>query len=479
MDKVIMILDEDPAFCKIYQKILGQAGYHVMVASGRKSGLSLLTRKNPQAVFTEIKLNGSSDEGICFIEEALLERPNLTIIVVSSEDNAKIINKALDRGAADYLVKPSPDRIESPMQKIIETMEEEIRLKTSVEKDGGLAIGPGRMIIGKSQSMWRVYKLIQKVADDRSSALILGESGAGKELIAQAIHARKEEQTPFVSIDCGCIPKTLLESELFGVRENYPGMHNKERLVGKLEVAGAGTLLLDEIGNMNVDLQASLLRVLQEREFRPLGREKPVPLRAQVVASTNVDLDSAIDEGRFRNDLYYRLNAVKIILPPLHQRKEDIPLLVRYYLDRHEKQSGRKVEVLPQAMDRLTEYHWPGNIRELFHTLQRALTLYPSRYLASGYFDLPSSPLEGRGVDATAPDDLSLEDLHRLVNGYEKEVLLKTLEGSGWNQTKAAEKLKLTRTNLIWKMKKYGLRKKTDGKPRPNEQNRYAGSIDG
>src|SRR5579884_4003440 len=380
MDKVIMILDEDPAFCKIYQRILGQAGYHVMVASGRKSGLSLLTRKNPQAVFTEIKLNGSSDEGICFIEEALLERPNLTIIVVSSEDNAKIINKALDRGAADYLVKPSPDRIEPPMQKIIETMEDEIRLKTSVEKDGGLAIGPGRMIIGKSQSMWRVYKLIQKVADDRSSTLILGESGAGKELIAQAIHARKEEQTPFVSIDCGCIPKTLLESELFGVRENYPGMHNKEKLVGQLETAGAGTLLLDEIGNMPVDLQASLLRVLQEREFRPVGAEKPLSLHAQIVATTNSNLDDAISVGQFREDLYHRLNVIRIVLPDLKQRREDIPLLVDYCLKQHESRLGFRANILPEAMKKLIEYDWPGNVRELFQTLHRALTIHRSSH---------------------------------------------------------------------------------------------------
>lgn len=475
MKKSILILEEDPAFCRIYQSILGRAGYDVLIASGRKSGLDLLTRKNPQGVFTEIKLSGGSEEGLYFIEEARRERPNLTIYVISSISGHGARAKALDQGAAEYIVKSSPDQIESRIREIIQKIDGEIRLKKIVERDGGLEIGSGRRIIGKSPEMWRVYKLIQKVAENRSSALILGESGAGKELIARAIHARKGEQTPFVSINCGFITKTLLESELFGVCENYPGLHNKKRMIGKLEVAGDGTLLLDEIGNMDVDLQVSLLRVLQEREFCPLGREKPLPLRAQVVASTNVDLKSAIDAGCFRNDLYYRLNVVSIVLPPLHQRKEDIPLLVQYYLDQHEKQFGRRV-ILPQAMDKLIEYHWPGNIRELFHALEQVLTTYSSPDLAPGYFDfLGSKSPTGRAE--TAPVDPSLNAdacrgeiafnrINRKSLGTYKErlaefqrfTLLTALEENRWNQTLAAKQLDMNRTHFSELVNKLGIK---------------------
>lgn len=466
-----MILDEDPAFCRIYQSIFERAGYHVLMSSGRKSGLDLLKKENPQAVFIEIKINGNSREGICFIEEALRERPNLTIIVVSSEDDTKIIRKTLKRGTVDYLIKSSLDQIESRIKKIMQQMEDEIRFEKAVEKEGGLIIGPGQMIIGKSQSMWCVYELIQKVADDRCSALILGETGTGKGLIARAIHAGKDARMPFVSIDCGCIQKTLFESEMFGVRESYPGMHNKKKLIGKLEAVGAGTLLLDEIGNMNVDIQGSFLCVLQEMEFMPLGGERSVPFRAQVVASTNIDIESAIKEGRFRNDLYHRLNVVTIVLPPLRQRKEDISLLVQYHLDQHEKRSGQKVEILQEAMDKLVEYHWPGNIRELFHALRRVLKIHSSRYLIPEYFDfLRSRSLTGRETTSdhagACREENTFNQMKKNNKGtykerlaeFQKLTLLTALEENRWNQTLAAKQLDMNRTHFSELVNRLGIK---------------------
>lgn len=454
-----MILDEDPGFSRIYRSVFRSAGYDVLIASGRKNGLDLLRKKNPQALFIEIQIGGSPEEGLCFIEEALREQPNLTIIIVSHINDDNTRTKAMERGATDYLIKSSPDQIESPIKEIIQNMEDEIHLKEIVEKDGGLDIGPGRRLIGKSPEMWRVYKLIQRVAAKQSLALILGETGTGKEQVARAIHSRKGKQAPYLPINCGCIQKTLLESELFGVRKKYAGMHNDEKQIGKLEAAEDGTLLLDEIGTMEVDLQMKLLRVLEDKEFCPLGCVKPVPLRAQVLVSTNENLESAIKEGRFRGDLYQRLNLVKIALPSLRQRKEDIPLLVQDYLDRHEKQFGRRVEILPQAMDKLIDYHWPGNVRELFHALEEVLTIYSSRLLTPRYFNFPrSEPPVAREI---IPVDLSIEDLHQKVRSYERELVLRALELSKWNQTKAAAVLKLTRTNLIKKMKKYSLRKES------------------
>lgn len=417
----------------------------------------LLKRRNPAIIFIEIKINGQSEEGLLFIKEALREKPDLVLIAVSSEDESKVIDRTLNLGAIDFLVKHhnSKDQIEAYIPHVIKWVETEVRLTANVAANGGLLFGPDQMIVGKSQAMLPIYRLIQKVTDDKSSVLVLGGSGTGKELIAKAIHAGKGGQLPFVSIDCGCIQKTLLESELFGVRENYPGMHNKEKLVGQLETAGAGTLLLDEVGNMPVDLQASLLRVLQEREFRPLGAEKPIPLHAQVVATTNLNLDNAIGSGQFREDLYFRLNAVRIVLPDLKQRQEDIPLLVRYYLKQHESRVGFKVEVLPEAMDKLIKYDWPGNVRELFQTLQRTLTTHRSRYLAPRHFDLCLTPSES-GY------------LRRKVSDYEKELLEKALDQSGWNQSQAAKKLHISRSGLIREMKKHGLRKERSGTELPS-----------
>lgn len=477
-NKSIMILDEDPAFCRIYQSILRRAEYDVLMTPGRKNGLDLLKKENPQAVFIEIKINGSSEEGIRFIEEVLQERPNLTIIVVSKEDDPLIIMKVLKQGVFHYLIKEttSLDHIEPRIQRILKKIESDTHLKESIEKEGGLVVVPGKMIIGKSQEMYHAYELIQKVADNRSSALILGETGTGKELVARAIHALKGERTPFIPINCGCFQKTLVESELFGIRKKYAGMHNEEKQIGKLEAAEDGTLLLDEIGTMEVDLQMKLLRVLEDREIWPLGCVKPVPFRAQIIASTNADLESAIKEGRFRNDLYYRLSVEKIVLPPLRQRKEDIPLLVEDYLDRHEKQSGDKIEIFPETMDKLMEYHWPGNIRELFNTLGQVMSRYPSGYLIPEYFDsLRSKPLTGQTqtvpVDplfsASASGSKSASNQIKKNNQgtykerlaeFQKLTLLAALEENGWNQTLAAKQLDLNRPYFSELMNKLGIK---------------------
>jgi transcriptional regulator with PAS, ATPase and Fis domain len=290
--------------------------------------------------------------------------------------------------------------------------------------------------------------------------LILGESGTGKELVAQAIHARKGQASlPFVSINCGSIPRTIIESEFFGIRANYPGFHNKDPLTGKLEASGKGTLFLDEIGNMEMGAQASLLRVLEERRFTPFGGTGAVPFQAQVIASTNVDLDAAISDGRFRKDLYYRLNEVPIVMPPLRDRKEDIPLLVRYFLNPHETRSGSRIEILPEALEKLTTHNWPGNVRELSKVIQHAVTICQSQYLTPKHFDL--SPHGSDGSETRGETD----DKRKRVSTYreqmlenEKTVLLAALEQSGWNQAKAAKRLKLYRTNLIRLMKRHGIK---------------------
>ena len=406
MDRAeILIVEDDPNYVELYGAVLRSAGYTTVVASDPKAALAAVQRHAPDLMVLDLTFDGTPQAGLALIPEALRRWPDLPITVVSSQDQSAIITKALDLGAVDYIVKDQ-SLYDLLAFRVGQTLTR-TRLERRIKMDGGFIFDAGRVIIGRSPGMLHVYDLIERVAQHRSTVLILGESGTGKELVAQAIHARKGLcGAPCVSIDCGAVPKSVLESELFGVKANYPGFHNKERLVGKLEAAEDGTLFLDEIGNMEMDLQMSLLRVLEERRFTPIGDTTAQSLRAQVVASTNVNIDAAIRTGKFREDLYYRINEVPIVLPPLRDRKEDIPLLVRHVLTQHEVRSGDRIEIVPEAVEKLMAYDWPGNVRELVKTLQRAATLCRSRYLTPKDFDLSAStakaavlPTEATPVD--------------------------------------------------------------------------------
>jgi|SRR5579863_287487 len=394
MDKgYILAVEDDPGYQKVYRRVLESAGYTLQIDSSPTEGIESLRKGIPDLVLLDLTFYNTPQEGLSFIDEALHQWPDLSIVVISAQEESSVIMKALDLGATDYLVKDASlyDLLAFRVGQVLKRTRLERQSKVQVESHDGFAFGAGRVIVGKSPGMCKIYDLIESVALNRSTVLILGESGTGKELVAQAIHARKGQVgMPYVSIDCGSVPKTLLESELFGVRADYPGFHNKDRLVGKLEAAGEGTLLLDEIGNMEMDLQASLLRVLEEREFTPLGCREALPVRAQVIASTNVDLEGAIRSGKFREDLYYRLNEVPIIVPPLRERKEDIPLLVRSLLKQHENQSQKRIEILPEAIEKLMKYDWPGNVRELSKTVQRAVTLCRAQYLTPKHLEVGS-----------------------------------------------------------------------------------------
>ena len=394
MDKGnILVVEDDPGYQVLYRRALEPTGYNLQIERDPKSGLEAVRRHPPDLILLDLTFFNTPQAGLSFIEEALGQWPDLSIVVISAQEESSVIMKALDLGAMDYVVKDVSlyDLLPFRVAQALKRARLEKQNKMQVESNNGFVFGAEKMIVGKSPKMSKVYELIESVAWNRSTVLVLGESGTGKELIAQAIHGRKGlTNGPFVSIDCGSVPKPLLESELFGVMAEYPGFHNKERLIGKLEAAGEGTLLLDEIGNMELDLQTSLLRVLEEREFTPLGCREALPLRSQVIASTNANLETAIRSGKFREDLYYRLNEVPIVVPPLRERKEDIPLLVRSFLKQYEGLTQKRVEILPEAMQKLMDYSWPGNVRELAKSVQRALTLCRAQYLTPKHLDLGS-----------------------------------------------------------------------------------------
>ncbi len=463
MDKgYILVVEDDLNYLELYRDVLGLAGYTVVIERDPKTGLDAIKKHMPDLVLLDLTFDGTPKAGLAFIGEAVRRWPDLPIMVISSQDQSSIIMKALDSGAVDYIVKDQSlyDLLAFRVGQTIKRKSLERQIKMQLESHGGFVFGAGRVIIGKSQKMYQVYELIERVAANRSTVLILGESGTGKELVAQAIHARKGlPQAPFVSIDCGSVPKTILESELFGVRANYPGFHNKDPLIGRLEAAGKGTLFLDEIGNMEINLQASLLRVLEERRFTPLGCMEAVPIAAQVLASTNVNLVDAIKGGKFREDLYYRLNEVPIVLPSLRERKEDIPLLVHYFLNQHESRSGDRIEILPEALERLMEYDWPGNVRELSKVLQRALTMGHSQYLTPKHFDFsPFVPGGSEAVDSKEVNKKTVAFYKERMVKCEKELLLSALEESGWNLAEAARILKIHRTQIVRMIERHGIK---------------------
>jgi DNA-binding NtrC family response regulator len=476
MDKgTILVVEDDLNYLELYRDVLGSAGYTIVIETDPKTGLAAIDKHTLDLVLLDLTFYGTPQAGLDFIGESVRRWPDLPIIVISSQDQSGIIMKALDLGAVDYIVKDQSlyDLLAFRVGQTINKKHLERQIKEQLESHGGFVFGAGRVIIGKSQKMYQVYELIEQVAAKRSTVLILGESGTGKELVAQAIHTRKGlPQAPFVSIDCGSVPMTILESELFGVIANYPGFHNKAPLIGKLEVAGEGTLFLDEIGNMEVDLQASLLRVLEERQFTPLGCAAAVPFPAQVIASTNVNLEAAIKGGKFREDLYYRLNKIPIVLPPLRERKEDIPLLVRYFVNQHESRNGDRIEILPEALEKLSQYDWPGNIRELSNVLQRALTMGHSQYLTPKHFDFSASVPKGLEADGAKVNSNRTGPTYKeQILGNEKSVLLSALEQAGWNQTEAAKRLKIDRAHFIRRMKRHGI-KVARGSDRPSSASR-------
>ena len=468
---IILVVEDDQNFLELYQDVLGRAGYSVVVERDPKSGLNAIKKRLPDIVLLDLTFEGTPKAGLDFIDDAVRRWPDLSIIVISSQDRSGIIMKALDLGAVDYIVKDQSlyDLLSFRVGQTLKRKRLERQIRSQLESHGGFVFGAGRVIIGKSNKMYQIYELIERVADSRATVLILGESGTGKELVAQAIHARKgQPDSPFVSINCGSVPKTILEAELFGVMANYPGFHNRDPLIGKLHAAGKGTLFLDEIGNMEMGAQASLLRVLEERRFTPLGCTDALEFPAQVIASTNEDLGATIQNGKFRKDLYYRLNEVPVVLPPLRERKEDIPLLVRYFLNQHENRSGNRIEILPETLEKLTSYDWPGNVRELHKVIQRAVTICRSQYLTPKNFDLsPHGSNESKAGGAKVHKRRRVPTYKDQMLANEKSILLEALGQTGWNQANAAKRLKLNRTFMIRLMKRHGIKGARGSEPPP------------
>ncbi len=445
----VLLIDDDDSLRRVTEYSLHSAGFQVLSAADGKQGLASFRIDSPQVVITDIQMPGLS--GYDVLQQIKSERPETIVIVITAYSSVEKAVEAMKQGAYDYLAKPfSRDELVIVVEKafnLLGLQEENQRLRDELEHQVDFS-----HMIGISDCMQNVFDMVRRVAPTEASVLITGESGTGKELIARAIHQGGPRcKAPFVAINCAAIPANLLESELFGhVRGAFTGAVRDH--AGKFEQAHGGTLFLDEVGEMPVELQPKLLRVLQEMEVEPLGgKVRSVDVR--IIAATNQDVENAIEDGRFREDLFYRLSVIPIELPPLRQRTEDVPLLVRHYLERFSR--GTPLNISDEALACMVAYPWPGNVRELQNAVERLVVLSNGETIE--HHNLPAKLCSQTSISRSRvvelpPEGYSLEEI-------EKEAVLQSLERNEWNQTRAAAFLQVPRHTLIYRMEKYGIKK--------------------
>jgi DNA-binding NtrC family response regulator len=456
----LMVVDDDTALRTALFRALDRKGYQVITASSMKEALQLgQTERGLELVLLDLRL--PDGDGLNLIAELKNTNPNTQFIAMTGFGSIEAAVRATKSGAEHFITKPFElDEVLNLIEKTISHKRletENLQLRQALHKKYRFD-----NLIGQSDAIVRVLELIERVAQSDSTVLITGESGTGKEVVAKAIHFNSNRvNKPFVPINCGAIPAELMESELFGhVKGAFTGAITNR--VGRFEHAEGGTVFFDEIGDMSPGLQVKLLRVLQERRFEPVGSTKTLVSDVRVVAATNVNLELAVSDGVFREDLFYRLNVIPIHIPALRERRSDIPLLFHHFVESFSSgRAQRLAGISPQAMEVLFNYDWPGNVRELENLVER-LTILKSGSIV----DVEDLPPKYRGVGASAksmdPSDVMIPengvDFNSAVDAYENALILKALEKTAWNRNQAAHLLKLNRTTLVEKIKKKGLR---------------------
>jgi DNA-binding NtrC family response regulator len=440
----VLIVDDEVATRDLCRDVVAAAGLRTRTASTTEQALDILDQFDVDIVITDLRVPQIGGLGLlkCIRETY----PQTAVIVLTQYGTIENAVEATRMGAADYVTKPfHVPELRGKLDRVVRSLEIDQENRVLREQ---LRTRPGfGGLIGVSPKMQRVYRLIEKVSQHNYPVLILGESGTGKELVARSVHflgARRNK--PFVPVDCSSLVPTLIESELFGyVKGAFTGaMHAK---TGLMEAADSGTLFLDEIGDLPVDLQAKLLRALQEKEVKPVGSTERLPISTRVIAATNRDLENAVRHGQFRQDLFFRLNVVQIKLPPLRERKSDIPLLVNSFLEKFSDVNGNVRTISEDAMARLIAYDWPGNVRELENAIERAVALGSGPILHVG--DLPSNLQYGTGERMPQSDELlPLEEL-------ERRAILRALHEAGGDKLAAARLLGIGKTTLYRKLKQY------------------------
>ena len=457
----ILVVDDEMIVCESCKRILEEEGYEVATALSGKEAFEKMKTHPFDIVITDLKM--PEIDGMEVLRTLRKEYPDSIIIMITGFSTVETAVEAMKLGAFDYIPKPfTPDEVSIVVKKAIEKkslMLENIYLRQELQGKYGF-----HNIVGKSKKMQEIYRIIAKVAMTDSTVLIYGQSGTGKELIARAIHfnsPRREKQ--FVPVDCAVLSENLLESELFGhVRGSFTGAVTTKP--GLFEVADGGTVFLDEIGNISLSIQAKLLRVLQEREFTPVGGTKAKKVDIRLIAATNKDLEKMIKEEVFREDLYYRLNIVPIYLPTLKERQEDIPLLAVHFLKKYAEEMGKTVKgFTPEAMEKLMRYPWPGNVRELENVIERTVVMIDDEMVRVEHLILPGQQekevLENQ-IPMTSEElkEIKKQMREKAVEEIERAFVLSALERHQWNVTRAAEEVGMLRPNFQALMRKYNLR---------------------
>ncbi|MBL8613528.1 MAG: sigma-54-dependent Fis family transcriptional regulator [Myxococcales bacterium] len=446
----VLVVDDEENIRLVLKTLLKKHGYEVEVADSGESALAQVDTFGPDVILTDVRMPKMG--GLDLLATLKAKQNPATVIVMSAYGNVDLALEAMKAGAYDYVGKPfKPDEIVLALRKAEER--EALKRENRALKEQIREANQFESILAKSPSMVEIFRTISKIADFKTTVLIQGESGVGKELVARAVHTRSSRKgQPFVPINCGAIPENLLESELFGHKKGAFTDANADRR-GLFEEANGGTLFLDEIGELPLNLQVKLLRVLQEETIRRLGDTKDVKVDVRIIAATHRDLAAEAKAGRFREDLFYRINVLPIVIPPLRSRREDIGLLVDHFIARNNARLGTHIRGLsPEARKLMMEYAWPGNVREVENTIERAMVLCESDVL--GAQDLPD-----RVREALDPVQVHLQSgelsVKKTIAAIEEILIRRALQKTKGNRTRAAELLELSHRALLYKIKDY------------------------
>ncbi len=452
----ILVVDDEQGMRDVLSIMLKRAGYGVTTASDGEEAVGHIHKEIFDLVITDLRMPKMGGLDVLKVVKAC--SPETVVLVITAFASADSAVEAMKQGAYDYLTKPfQVDEVQLIIRNALERRRlstENMLLKREMASQSSFS-----RIIGQSDAMQKVFEVIKKVADSKSNVLIGGESGTGKELVARAIHYNSSRvQMPFVTVNCSAVPETLLESELFGhMKGSFTGAVSNK--AGLFEVANGGTIFLDEIGDTTPTIQVKLLRVIQEREFRRVGGTQDVKVDVRIVAATNRDLEKAVAEGAFREDLYYRLDVIPIKIPPLRMRTGDIPLLVSHFLEKFAGESGKPVPAITQeAVHVLLAHEWRGNVRELENVIERVVAFSTGGSVTEADIRgwLHKTISSQQVVPADLPEDGL--DLEGLINSIEKDLLLKALERSQWVKKRAARLLRLNTRSFRYRLEKYEIK---------------------
>src|SRR3972149_3262942 len=448
----LLIVDDEPGARQSLEVIL-EDDFHVLTAENGQGALQIIQKEPVDLVLLDVHM--PEMDGLEILRRIKKQDEEIDVIMVSALNLARKAVDAMKLGAYDYITKPyEPEDILSTVARVISkrNLRKELDfLRGEVEASRGFD-----QIISQHKAILEIFERVKKVAFTSTNVLITGESGTGKELIARSIHRQgNRKHAPFVAINCAAIPSELMESELFGHEKGaFTGAHT--RTIGRFEYANGGTLFLDEISMLRSDLQAKLLRVLQEREIERIGSNKSIKVDIRVISATNTNLENAVAQGQFRRDLYFRLNVVPISIPPLRERKEDVPLLAKHFLDKFNTVFNKKIPGFTEkALNGLTRYHWPGNIRELENLIERIIVLSAG----NEKIDLKDIPLQILLNSDQHIQDRKVKEkgLLKIREAVEKRIILNILEATQWNQTETAKILKVNRNTLLYKAEQLGI----------------------